>query len=108
MARYIAKNVVAAGLADACEIQLSYAIGVAEPISVLIDTEGTSKISEQKIGQIVRKLFPLTPKRMITHLRLDRPIYAETSHGGHFGRNLPNFTWEKTDMTQKLRKAAGL
>ena len=108
MARYIAKNIVAAGLADACELQLSYAIGVAEPISVLIDTEGTSKISEQKISQIVRKIFPLTPKRMIAHLKLARPIYAETSHGGHFGRKGPNFTWEKTDMTAKLRKAAGL
>ena len=108
MARYIAKNVVAAGLADACEIQLSYAIGVAEPISVLIDTEGTSKISEQKLSRIVRRLFPLTPKRMIMYLKLARPIYAETSYGGHFGRNLPNFTWEKTNMTAKLRKAAGL
>jgi len=108
MARYIAKNIVAAGLADACEIQLSYAIGVAEPISVLVDTEHTAKISEQKISEIVRKLFPLTPKRMIDHLKLARPIYAETSHGGHFGRNHPNFTWEKTDMANKLRKAAGL
>ena len=108
MARYIAKNIVAAGLADACEVQLSYAIGVAEPISVLVDTEGTSKISEQKISQIVRKLFPLTPKRMIAHLKLDRPIYADTSHGGHFGRKGANFTWEKTDMVSKLRKAAGL
>jgi S-adenosylmethionine synthetase len=108
MARYIAKNIVAARLADACEIQLSYAIGVAQPISVLIDTEGTSKISEQKISRVVRKLFPLTPKRMVAHLKLDRPIYAQTSHGGHFGRNLPNFTWEKTDMVAKLRKAARL
>ncbi|MHC4259551.1 MAG: methionine adenosyltransferase [Planctomycetota bacterium] len=108
MARYIAKNIIAAGLADACEIQLSYAIGVAQPISVLIDTEGTSRISEQKLSQIVRELFPLTPKRMVAHLKLSRPIYAETSHGGHFGRNLPNFTWEKTDMVSKLRKAAGL
>ena len=108
MARYIAKNVVAAGLADACEVQLSYAIGVAEPISVLVDTEGTAKISEKKISQIIRKLFPLTPKGMIDHLKLARPIYAETSYGGHFGRNLPNFTWEKTDMAAKLRKAAGL
>ncbi|MHC4664501.1 MAG: methionine adenosyltransferase [Planctomycetota bacterium] len=107
MARYIAKNIVAARLADACEIQLSYAIGVAEPISVLIDTEGTARIPEQKLSQIVRKLFPLTPKRMIAHLRLDRPIFAQTSHGGHFGRTLPNFTWEKTDMVEKLRKAAG-
>jgi len=108
MARYIAKNVVAAGLADACEIQLSYAIGVAEPISVLVDTEGTSKISEQRISKIIRKLFPLTPKAMIEYLKLDRPIYAETSYGGHFGRKGANFTWEKTDMTQKLQKAAGL
>jgi len=108
MARYIAKNIVAAGLADACELQLSYAIGVAEPISVLIDTEGTSKISEQKISKIVRKFFPLTPKKMIAYLKLARPIYAETSYGGHFGRKGANFTWEKTDMTTKLRKAAGL
>jgi S-adenosylmethionine synthetase len=108
MARYVAKNVVAAGLADACEVQLSYAIGVAEPISVLIDTEGTAKISEQKISQMVRKFFPLTPKAMIRHLKLARPIFSQTSHGGHFGRNLPNFTWEKTDMATKLRKAAGL
>jgi len=108
MARYIAKNLVAAGLADACEIQLSYAIGLAEPISVLINTEGTSKISEKKISEIVRKLFPLTPKRMIAHLKLARPIYAETSYGGHFGRKGANFTWEKTDMIAKLRKAAGL
>ncbi|MHC4642579.1 MAG: methionine adenosyltransferase, partial [Planctomycetota bacterium] len=108
MARYIAKNIVAAGLADACEVQLSYAIGVAEPVSVLVDAEGTEKISEQKISQIVRKLFPLTPKKMIAYLKLDRPIYAETSYGGHFGRKGANFTWEKTDMVAKLRKAAGL
>jgi len=108
MARYIAKNIVAAGLADACEIQLSYAIGVAEPISVLVDTEGTSKISEQKISRIVRKIFPLTPKKMVAYLKLARPIFAPTSYGGHFGRKGPNFTWEKTDMVKKLRKAAGL
>jgi len=108
MARYVAKNVVAAGLADACEVQLSYAIGVAKPISVLVDTEGTAKISEKKISQIIGKLFPLTPRAMMDHLKLARPIYAETSYGGHFGRNLPNFTWEKTDMTSKLRKAAGI
>jgi S-adenosylmethionine synthetase len=108
MARYIAKNIVAAKLADACEIQLSYAIGVAKPVSVLVDTEGTSKISEMKIAEVVNDLFPLTPREMIRHLKLDRPIYAQTSHGGHFGRNIPDFTWEKTDMVQKLRKAAGL
>ena len=108
MARYIAKNVVAAGLADACEVQLSYAIGVAEPVSVLVHTEGTARISERRLSEIVREFFPLTPKGMIEHLKLARPIYAETSYGGHFGRNLPNFTWEKTDMVEKLRKTAGL
>jgi S-adenosylmethionine synthetase len=108
MARYVAKNIVAAGLADACEIQLSYAIGVAQPISVFVNTEGTAKISEQRISDIVRELFPLTPKGMIAHLKLARPIFAETSHGGHFGRNHPNFTWEKIDMVDKLRKAVGL
>jgi S-adenosylmethionine synthetase len=108
MARYIAKNIVAADLADRCEVQLSYAIGVAKPISILIDTEGTAKISEKKISRIVRKLFPLTPREMIRYLKLARPIFAETSHGGHFGRTGPNFTWEKTDMVRKLRKAAGL
>jgi len=108
MARYIAKNVVAAGLADICELQVSYVIGVAQPISVLVNTEGTAKISEKKISEIIREFFPLTPKGMIEHLQLARPIYAETSYGGHFGRNLPNFTWEKTDMVDKLRKAAGL
>ena len=108
MARYIAKNVVAAGLADACEVQLSYAIGVADPISVLVDTEGTGKISEGKLSRIIRDLFPLTPKKMIARLKLARPIFAQTSYGGHFGRNLPDFTWEKTDMVKKLRKAAAL
>jgi len=108
MARYIAKNIVAAGLADACEIQLSYAIGMAEPISILVDTKGTSKISEDRLSRIIRKLFPLTPKRMITYLKLARPIFAQTSYGGHFGRKGPSFTWEKTDMAAKLRKAAGL
>jgi S-adenosylmethionine synthetase len=108
MARYIAKNIVAAGLADACEIQLSYAIGVAQPISVLIDTGGTAKISERLIEKIVKKLFPLTPKKMIDYLKLRRPIFVETARNGHFGRELPTFTWEKTDMVNKLRKAAGL
>ena len=108
MARYIAKNIVAAGLADACELQLSYAIGVAEPISVLVDAEGTAKIPESKISDLVREIFPLTPRGMIKHLKLARPIFTETSHGGHFGRKGPDFTWEKTDMAKKLRKAAGL
>jgi S-adenosylmethionine synthetase len=108
MARYIAKNIVAAGLADICELQLSYVIGVAQPTSVLVNTEGTAKISEKKISRIVRELFPLTPREMIAHLKLARPIFAQTSYGGHFGRNLPDFTWEKTDYAVKLRKAAGL
>ncbi|MBM4025005.1 MAG: methionine adenosyltransferase [Planctomycetes bacterium] len=108
MARYVAKNVVAAGLADCCEIQLSYAIGVAQPLSVLVNTLGTAKISETKISRIVCDLFPLTPKGMIEHLNLRRPIFAQTAYGGHFGRNLPDFTWEKTDMVDVLRKAAGL
>jgi len=108
MCRYIAKNVVAAGLADCCEVQVSYAIGVAQPISVFVDTGGTARISESRISQIVCDLFPLTPKGMIKHLNLRRPIFAETSHGGHFGRELPDFTWEKTDMVPRLRKAAGL
>jgi len=108
MARYIAKNIVAAGLADICELQLSYVIGVAQPVSMLVNTEGTAKVSEKKIGEIIRDIFPLTPKQMIAHLKLARPIYSQTSSGGHFGRNLPDFTWEKTDMVEKLRKATGL
>jgi S-adenosylmethionine synthetase len=108
MARYVAKNIVAAGLADVCELQLSYAIGVAEPISVLVDTNGTYKVSEQKLSKIVRDLFPLTPKGMIKYLKLARPIFAQTSSGGHFGRKGDAFTWEKTDMANKLRKAAGM
>jgi S-adenosylmethionine synthetase len=108
MARYIAKNIVAANLADVCEIQLSYAIGVAEPISVHIDTRGTGKVSEKDLEKAIRKLFPMTPKGMIKHLKLLRPIFAQTSYHGHFGRNLPDFTWEKTDMAAKLRKTLGL
>ncbi len=107
MARYIAKNIVAAGLADSCEVQLSYAIGVAEPISVLVDAEGTAKIDERRLDQIVKALFPLTPKGMIRHLNLLRPIFKETARNGHFGRKNDDFTWEKTDMIAKLRKAAG-
>jgi S-adenosylmethionine synthetase len=108
MARYIAKNVVAAGLADACEVQLSYAIGVAEPISVYVDTAGTGKVSEHILSELIRKFFPMTPKKMIAHLKLARPIFTPTSYGGHFGRKGPSFTWEQTDMATKLRKAAGL
>lgn len=107
MARYIAKNVVAAGIASACEVQLSYAIGVAEPISVFVDMAGTGKVSEHVLSGLIRKFFPLTPKKMIAHLKLARPIFTPTSYGGHFGRKGPGFTWEQTDMAAKLRKAAG-
>jgi S-adenosylmethionine synthetase len=89
MARYIAKNIVAAGLADACEVQLSYAIGISEPISVLVDTEGTGKVDETIIENMVRQFFPLTPKGMITHLKLKRPIYKETARNGHFDAITP-------------------
>jgi S-adenosylmethionine synthetase len=108
MARYIAKNIVAAGLADICEVQLAYAIGVAEPISVLVSTEDTAKIDEDKISTLVREHFPLTPRAIIEHLDLRRPIYRETARHGHFGRELPTFTWEKTDKAAALKKAAGI
>jgi S-adenosylmethionine synthetase len=107
-ARYIAKNVVAAGLADRCEVQLSYAIGVAKPISVLIDTFGTGRIDEEEISRLVQKHFPLTPREIITHLRLRRPVYRPTAAYGHFGRTGDSFTWEKTDKASALKKEAGL
>ena len=108
MARYIAKNVVAAGLADRCEVQLSYAIGVAEPLSIFVNSEGTGKIPESKISALIRRHFPLTPAGMINHLKLRRPIYTQTARHGHFGRRGPAFTWEKTDKAKALRKDAGL
>ena len=104
MARYIAKNIVAAGLADSCEVQLAYAIGVAEPVSVSVDTRGTAKIAEEKLSQIIRDVFPLTPKGIIEALNLRRPIYRKTAYGGHFGRNEPEFAWEKTDRIAELKK----
>jgi S-adenosylmethionine synthetase len=106
MARYIAKNIVAAGLADRCEVQLAYAIGVAEPVSVLVDTFGTSKISEEKLEQLVRENFQLTPKGIIESLNLRRPIYRKTAAYGHFGRKDPDFTWEATDKAARLREQA--
>ena len=108
MARYIAKNIVAAKLATACEVQLSYAIGVADPISILVDCEGTAVVDETKIAKAVGNLFPLRPRRIIEHLKLLRPIYLETAHDGHFGRKGRGFTWEKTDMAKPLRNACGL
>jgi S-adenosylmethionine synthetase len=106
MARYVAKNIVASGLADRCEVQLAYAIGVSEPVSVYVDTEGTGKIDDARICEIVRELFPLTPSGIIKHLDLRRPIFRKTAAGGHFGRNEPEFTWEKIDMAKKIAKAA--
>ena len=104
MARYVAKNVVAAGLADSCEVQLAYAIGVAEPVSVMIDTWGTGKIDDAKLATIVREVFPLTPSGIIETLDLRRPIYRKTAAGGHFGRSEPDFTWEKTDRVEQLKR----
>ncbi len=108
MARYIAKNIVAAGLADACELQLAYAIGVADPVSVRVDTQGTAKISEEKIANLVREHFQMTPRGIIESLKLRRPIYRKTSAGGHFGRSEADFTWEATDKAAALKAAAGL
>jgi S-adenosylmethionine synthetase len=108
MARYIAKNIVAAGLAEKVEVQLAYAIGVAEPVSVLVDTFGTGKLSEQKITALVRKHFSLTPKGIIESLKLRRPIYQKTAAYGHFGRTEPEFTWEATDKAAKLAEDAGV
>jgi S-adenosylmethionine synthetase len=108
MARYIAKNIVAAGLADRCEVQLAYAIGVADPVSVLVDTFGTSKVDPDVISDIVRKNFQLTPRGIMDSLNLRRPIYRKTAAYGHFGRNDPDFTWEKTDKADKLAHDAGL
>jgi len=106
MARYIAKNIVAAGLAERCEVQLAYAIGVAEPVSVLVDTFGTGKVSGPQITALVRKNFSLTPKAIIETLKLRRPIYRQTAAYGHFGRNEPDFTWEATDKAKALAEQA--
>ena len=108
MARYIAKNIVAAGLARKAEVQLAYAIGVAEPVSVMVDTFGTATVPESRIISLVRDSFSLTPKAIIETLDLRRPIYKPTAAYGHFGRTGPGFTWEKTDRADALRKAAGL
>ncbi|MCX7422924.1 MAG: methionine adenosyltransferase [Planctomycetia bacterium] len=106
MARYVAKNIVAAGLATDCEVQLAYAIGVADPVSIRVDTKGTNTISEEKIASLVRDNFPLTPRGIIEHLQLRRPIFRKTAHGGHFGKDDPDFTWEKTDKADSLRRSA--
>ena len=108
MARYVAKNCVAAGLADRVQVQLAYAIGVADPVSVLIDTFGTAKIDEEQISSLVREHFQLTPKGIIESLDLRRPIYQQTAAFGHFGRSEPDITWERTDKVDALRAAAGV
>ena len=108
MARHIAKNIVAAGLASECELQLAYAIGVADPVGVHIDTNGTGVVDEQKIEVIIREMFPLTPSGIIKYLDLRKPVFRKTAHGGHFGRNDPSFTWESTRPASELRQAAGL
>ncbi|HWB95807.1 MAG TPA: methionine adenosyltransferase [Bryobacteraceae bacterium] len=108
MARYIAKNVVAAGLATRCEVQLAYAIGVAEPVSVMANTFGTSVLPEERITELIRANFPLTPRGIIEHLQLRRPIYKKTAAFGHFGRTGAGFTWEVTDKAEVLREAAAL
>jgi len=105
MARHVAKNIVAAGLADRCELQLAYAIGVSEPVSVHVDTEGTGRIDDQRLCELVREFFTLTPRGIIDYLDLRRPIYRRTAAGGHFGRE--GFSWEQTDRAQALAEAAG-
>lgn len=108
MARYVAKNIVAAGLAERCEVQLAYAIGVTEPISVHVDTQGTGKVDDGRLCDLVRDHFPLTPGGIIDHLQLRRPVFRPTTAGGHFGRQGETFTWEKTDKADALAKAAGV
>ncbi len=105
-ARHIAKNVVASGLADECTVQLAYAIGVAEPVSVMIETNGTGRVPDTRLTQLVRKLFPLKPREIIDYLKLLRPIYLKTAAYGHFGRNEPEFTWEKTHRAAELARLA--
>jgi len=108
MARYVAKNIVAAGLADKCEMQISYSIGISKPTSVNVDCFGTNKVPEEKIIEAVNKTFDFRPKAIVNHLKLKRPIFSKTAVYGHFGRNDPDFTWEKTDMIDTLRKDVGL
>ena len=108
MARHVAKNVVASRAAERCEVQLAYAIGVAEPVSVMVDTFGTGVVEEEKLEALIRDIFPLTPQGIIEYLQLRRPIYEQTAAYGHFGRSEPDFTWEATNQAEKLRQAVGL
>jgi len=107
MARHVAKNIVAAELADRCEVQLAYAIGVSEPVSVYVDTQGTGRVDDDRICELVREIFPLSPRGIIEYLDLRRPIYRQTAWGGHFGRTGAGFTWEDTAAAEKLAAAAG-
>jgi S-adenosylmethionine synthetase len=107
MARHVAKNIVAAGLAERCEVQVAYAIGVTDPVSVRVDTEGTGKVEDSRICEVVKEFFPLTPSGIIKHLDLRRPIFRKTAAGGHFGRAEAEFTWEKTDRAKALAEAVG-
>jgi S-adenosylmethionine synthetase len=102
----VAKNIVAAGLAERCQVQVAYAIGVARPVSVMVETFGTGKASDAKLTELVNKNFDLTPKGIIEHLKLRRPVYRQTAAYGHFGREEDTFTWERTDMVDALRKGA--
>ncbi|MBI4396342.1 MAG: methionine adenosyltransferase domain-containing protein, partial [Elusimicrobia bacterium] len=108
MARHVAKNIVAAGLSNQCTVQLAYAIGVSEPVSVMVDTHGTGRIPDEQLVQIVRKVFPLTPRGIIDYLKLRRPFYQKTASYGHFGRQDPDFYWEKTNKAAELRNKAGI
>ena len=108
MARHVAKNIVAANLADRCEVQLAYAIGVAEPVSVHVDTQGTGRVDDSRLCELIRECFELTPRGIIEYLDLRRPIYRQTTAGGHFGRSEPELTWERTDRAEELAEAAGV
>ncbi len=108
MARHIAKNIVASGLAERCEVQLAYAIGVSEPVSIHVDTEGSGKVDDQRLCEIVRQLFPLSPSGIIEYLKLRRPIFRKTAAGGHFGRDDADFEWEKTHMAKKIAELANV
>jgi S-adenosylmethionine synthetase len=108
MARYIAKNLVAAKLAERVEVQIAYAIGVSDPVSVMVDSFGTGRLPDEELSAMVVKQFPLTPRAIIKHLDLLRPIYSKTAAFGHFGRTEPEFTWERTDRAEALRKEAGI
>jgi S-adenosylmethionine synthetase len=108
MARHVAKNVVAAGLADSAQVQVAYAIGVPEPVSIMVKTDGTGKLTDRQIEEIVRKQFDFRPRAIIEYLNLRRPIFRKTAAFGHFGRNDPDFTWETTNRVKDLRNAAGI